>query len=112
MRGSRVWSSFGRDPLALDADPLPLDEVAVDPYDGDPWNAQIWIPEGAEAVLGTERFERLGDRILRLKGVEDLAWEDREVMLIRVAPGLDPDDLRRRVVALLRRARKDAATDA
>ncbi|MCA1572660.1 MAG: hypothetical protein LC798_20660 [Chloroflexi bacterium] len=85
--------------------------MAVDPYDGDPWNAQIWIPEGAEAVLGTERFRRLGDRIGRLKGVEELAWEDREVMLIRVAPGIDPDDLRRRVVTMLRRARKAAATE-
>ncbi|MFN2417616.1 MAG: alpha/beta hydrolase, partial [Candidatus Limnocylindria bacterium] len=98
-----------RNPHAFDVDPLPLDEVAVDPYDGDPWNAQIWIPEGAETVLGTERFRRLGDRIGRLKGVEELAWEDREVMLIRVAPGIDPDDLRRRVVTMLRRARKAAA---
>ena len=98
-------------PQGFDADPLPLDEVAVDPYDGDPWNAQIWIPEGAEAVLGTERFERLAAQIRRLKGVEDLAWEDREVLLIRAAPGLDPDDLRRRVVAVLRRARKEAATE-
>jgi hypothetical protein len=101
-----------KDPQAFDADPLPLDEVAVDPYDVDPWNAQIWIPEGAEAVLGTERFERLGAQIRRLKGVEDLAWEDREVMLIRAAPGLDPDDLRRRVVTLLRRARKGAESEA
>ena len=98
-------------PDALDADPLPLDEVAVDPYDGDRWNAQIWIPEGAEAVLGTERFERLETQIRRLKGVEDLAWEDREVMLVRVAPGTDPEDLRRRVVAVLRRARKSAETE-
>jgi len=100
-----------RNPQAFDADPLPLDEVAVDPYDGDPWNAQIWIPEGAEAVLGSERFRRLGERIGRLKGVEELAWEDREVMLVRVAPGIDPDDLRRRVVTMLRRARKAAATE-
>lgn len=98
-------------PQALDADPLPLDEVAVDSYDGDPWNAQIWIPEGAEAVLGTERFERLEVQIRRLKGVEELAWEDREVMLVRLAPGTDPDDLRRRVVGLLRRARKSAAPE-
>ena len=98
-------------PQALDPDPLPLDEVAVDPYDGDPWNAQIWIPEGAEAVLGSERFGRLGERMRRLKGIEDLAWEDREVMLIRLAPGVAVDDVRRRVVALLRRERKGAETD-
>ena len=95
-------------PHALDADPLPLDEVAVDAFEGDPWNAQVWIPEGAEAVLGTERFERLAERIGRLKGVEELAWEDREVMLVRLAPGVEADDLRRRVIAVLQRARKDA----
>ncbi|MGH2418464.1 MAG: hypothetical protein ACRDFY_09045, partial [Candidatus Limnocylindria bacterium] len=99
-------------PQALDPDPLPLDEVAVDPYDDGPWNAQIWIPEGAEAVLGSERFDRLGERIRRLTGIEDLAWEDREVMLIRLAPGVGADDVRRRVVALLRRDRKAAEADA
>ena len=113
---ARAWDAWVQavevvrdNPQALDADPLPLDEVAVDPYDGDPWNAQIWIPEGAEAVLGTELFERLGERIGRLKGIEELAWEDREVMLVRLAPGTDTEDVRRRVVSILRRARKAAA---
>jgi hypothetical protein len=92
-------------------DPLPLDEVAVDEYDHPRWNAQIWIPEGAETVLGSERFQDLAERISRLKGVEDLAWEDREVMLVRLAAGMERDDLRKRVVQVLRRALRAAEAD-
>ncbi|MGH2455494.1 MAG: hypothetical protein ACRDHD_04475 [Candidatus Limnocylindria bacterium] len=84
----------------------------MEAYDGGRWNAQIWIPERAEAVLGPDRFARLGDRIGRLKGVGDLAWEDREVMLVRISSDVEPEDLRRRVAAVLRRARQAAEADA
>ena len=90
---------------------LPLGEVAVAPYDGDPWNAQLWIPEGAESVLGRQRFEALAPAIEGLTGVRRLAWEDREVMLVELAPGTDLDALRQRIVELLRTARKAAAAD-
>jgi alpha-beta hydrolase superfamily lysophospholipase len=93
-------------------DPLPLDEIVVDPVDpahyGGRFNATIWIPEGAEAVLGEERFEELPRRLARLKGVLDLVHEDREVFPISVADGQDLDELRRRVVGVVRRLR-DAA---
>lgn len=112
---ARTWDAWiatlelvRADPHAMDFDPLPLDEVSVDPYDDGRWNGQVWIPEGAETVLGERRFTRLAGQIGRLKGVEDLAWEDREVMLVRLAPGVEPDDLRRRVVGVLRRARRAA----
>jgi alpha-beta hydrolase superfamily lysophospholipase len=91
------------------ADPLPLDEVAVDPYDHDRFNAQIWIPEGAEVALGEARFAELATRLARLKGIEDLVHEDREVFLIRVAHGQDLDALRSRVVGVVRRMKAAAA---
>lgn len=92
------------EPTGVD-DPLPLDEVTVERYDHPRWNAQIRIPEEAGAVLGPTRFAGLDGRISRLKGVEDLAWEDREVMLVRLAADVDRDELRTRVVQVLQRAR-------
>lgn len=95
-------------PHDLVDDPFPLDEIAVDPYDGSPFNAQIWIPEGAEAVLGKDGFLALPGRLARLKGVEDLVHEDREIMLVRVAADQDLDELRRRVVGVMRRLKRAA----
>jgi alpha-beta hydrolase superfamily lysophospholipase len=90
-----------------DNDALPLDEIAadgIDPSDyGGRFNATIWIPEGAEAVLGQERFEELPRRLARLDGVLDLVHEDREVFLARVEDGQDLDALRRRVIGVVRR---------
>jgi hypothetical protein len=105
-----------REGPADDDDALPLDEIGVDPVDpadyGGRFNAMIWIPEGAEAVLGEERFEELPRRLARLKGVMDLVHEDREVFLFRVADGQDLDELRRRVVRLVRRLREAAEREA
>jgi hypothetical protein len=99
-----------------DDDALPLDEIGVDPVDpahyGGRFNATIWIPEGAEAVLGEERFEELPRRLAGLKGVMDLVHEDREVFLFRVDDGQDLDELRRRVVRLVRRLREAAEREA
>jgi len=99
-----------------DDDALPLDEIGVDPVDpadyAGRFNATIWIPEGAEVVLGEERFEELPGRLAKLKGVENLVHEDREVFLIRVADGQDLDELRRRVVGVVRRLRDAAEREA
>jgi hypothetical protein len=99
-----------------DDDALPLDEIGVDPVDtadyGGRFNATIWIPEGAEVVLGEERFEELPGRLAKLKGVVNLVHEDREVFLIRVADGQDLDELRRRVVRVVRRLREAAEREA
>ncbi len=99
-----------------DDDALPLDEIGVDPVDpahyGGRFNATIWIPEGAEAVLGEGRFEELSRRLARLKGVLDLVHEDREVFLVRVEDGEDLDELRRRVVGVVSRMRKAADREA
>jgi pimeloyl-ACP methyl ester carboxylesterase len=93
-------------------DALPLDEIGVDPYDAHPrFNAQIWIPEGAEIALGPERFDGLEERLGKLKGIEDFAHEDREVFLVRVADGVDLDALRTRVVGVLRRQKHAAARE-
>jgi hypothetical protein len=93
-------------------DAFPLDEIVVEPVDpahyGGRFNATIWIPEGAEAVLGEERFEELPRRLARLKGVLDLVHEDREVFPIRVADDQDLDELRRRVVGVVRRLQEAA----
>ena len=101
---------------SADDDALPLDEIGVDPVDpaqyGGRFNATIWIPEGAEAVLGEERFEELPGRLAKLKGVVNLVHEDREVFLIHVADGQDLDELRRRVVGVVRRLREAAEREA
>lgn len=68
----------------------------------------MWIPEGTEAVLGERRFEQLADQIRRLEGVERLVWEDREVMIARLASGVDRGELRKRIVEVVRRARRAA----
>jgi hypothetical protein len=68
--------------------------------------------EGALAVLGEERFEELPRRLARLKGVLDLVHEDREVFPIRAADGQDLDELRRRVVGVVRRLRDAAEREA
>ena len=95
---------------------LPLHEIVVEPVDPAHYrgrfNATIWIPEGAEAVLGEERFEELPRRLARLKGVLDLVHEDREVFLVRVADGQDLDEVRRRVVGVVRRLRDAADREA
>lgn len=92
---------------------LPLDEIGVDPYDAHPrFNAQIWIPEGAEAALGEARFLELRDRFAKLKGVEDVVHEDREVFLVRVAADRDLESLRSSVVGVVRRMKQAAARDA
>jgi hypothetical protein len=99
-----------------DDDALPLDEIGVDPVDsghyGGRFNVTIWIPEGAETVLGEERFEQLTGRMARLKGVLDVVHEDREVFLVRVEDGQDLDALRRRVVGVVRRLREAAGREA
>jgi alpha-beta hydrolase superfamily lysophospholipase len=105
-----------REKVQADDGALPLDEIGVDPVDpadyGGRFNATIWIPEGAEAVLGEERFEELPRRLARVKGVLDLVHEDREVFLVRVENGQDLDALRRRVVGMVRRLREAAEREA
>jgi hypothetical protein len=83
-----------------------LDEVTVSPADDSDWDVTIWIPEAAESILGEAVFEQLADRIAALPGVVKLVWEDREVMLALVEPGVLPDALRARVVGALDEARR------
>jgi hypothetical protein len=86
-----------------------VDEIGVDPVEKDrDWNAQIWIPEYAEPILGGEIFESLESRLSAIPGIERLAWEDREVFLVRVAKGIDLEDVRRRAVDVVRGAIRDA----
>jgi hypothetical protein len=89
-----------------------IDEIGVDPVDGDrDWNAQIWIPEYAEPILGGEIFESLEARLGAIPGIERLVWEDREVFLARVANGTDLEDVRQHVVDAVRGAIRDAGHD-
>ena len=114
-----AWTVWRRDLATLRArgfvvdedDPLPLDEIGVDPYDDERFNAQIWIPEGAEAVLGEARFVALQDRFAKLKGIEEVVHEDREVFLVRVAKDRDLEAVRNSVVGVVRRMKQAAARD-
>jgi acylglycerol lipase len=116
----KIWDAWERNLEAVRArgfvdipdDPLPLDEIVVDEYEHPRFNAQIWIPEGAEAVLGESRFVELPARLARLKGVEELVHEDREVFLIRAAPDRDLDSVRTGVVGVVRRMKQAAAAEA
>jgi len=47
------------------------------------WNYRFMMFEGAEQYLGTDLFESLPDRFLRIPGVEAVEQEDRESYLIR-----------------------------
>ena len=62
-------------------------------------------------MLGERLFEELPTRLARLKGIEDLVHEDREVMLIRVAADADLDQIRTRVVGVVRRMKAAAAKE-
>jgi hypothetical protein len=89
-----------------------IDEIAVDAVERDhDWNAQIWIPEYAEPVLGGEIFDALEARLGAIPGIEQLAWEDREVFLVRVATGTSLEDVRRHAVDVMRGAIRDAGHD-
>jgi hypothetical protein len=87
----------------LEAD---LDDVTVDAFDGHPdWNAELWIPEVAETVLGREAFDGLYDRFAAIPGVERLASEDRERFLLRLRRGTDPDEVQQAARLAIRDAR-------
>lgn len=89
--------------------PMPIDEVEVTPVVGDPdWDAEIWVPEWAEAVLGERVFGELAGRLSGIEGVVDLAWEDRERFLVRLAAGVDLKRLEADVAAVMRAAEADA----
>ena len=67
-----------------------LDEVTVEAIDADPdWNAELWISEAAETVLGREAYDGLFDRFAAIPGVERIEWEDRERFLVRLRRGTD-----------------------
>ena len=116
----KIWDAWERNLESVRArgfveeedDLLPLDEIAVDGYEHPRFNAQIWIPEGAEAALGEARFGELAGRLAKLKGVEDLVHEDREVFLIRVASDRDLDAVRTGVVGVVRRMKRAAEAEA
>ena len=89
-----------------------IDEIGVEPVEGDhDWNAQIWIPEYGEPVLGGEIFDSLEGRLGAIPGIERLGWEDREVFLARLAEGTSLEDIRSHVVNVVRGAIRDAGHD-
>ncbi|HZM73427.1 MAG TPA: hypothetical protein VFC71_08600 [Candidatus Polarisedimenticolia bacterium] len=83
-----------------------LDDVTVEAIEGDrDWNAELWISEAAETVLGREAYESLYDRFAAIPGVERLEWEDRERFLLRLRRGADRDLIRLAARRILREAR-------
>lgn len=83
-----------------------LDDVTVEAIEGDPvWNAELWISEAAETILGREAYDGLYDRFAAVPGVERLEWEDRERFLLRLRPATDVDDVREAARRALREAR-------
>lgn len=91
-----TWSDLaaktaGTDLPDADADlDREIDDVSVEAIEGDrDWNAELWISEVAETVLGREAYDGLYDRFAAIPGVEQLEWEDRERFLLRLRRGAD-----------------------
>jgi len=87
-----------------------LDDVTVEAIEGDPdWNAELWISEAAETVLGRDAYDGLYDRFAAIPGVERLEWEDRERFLVRLRPDTDVHAVREAARRALREARAGAS---
>ncbi len=111
--GRRMWEIAIPEPLdsapdisvGAEADaPLTVDELlaTVKPSELAPaFTHQLWLDESAESEWGSERFEGYGSRLAAQDGVEDVLWEDRELIHVR-APELDD-------AAVLSAARRAAA---
>jgi hypothetical protein len=84
-----------------------IEDVTVEAIEGDPdWNAELWISEAAETVLGREAYDGLYDRFAAIPGVERLSWEDRERFLLRLRHGTNPADVRDTARRALHEARR------
>jgi hypothetical protein len=84
-----------------------VEDVSVEPIEGDrDWNAELWISEAAETVLGREAYDGLYDRFAAIPGVERLSWEDRERFLLRLRHGTNPADVRDAARRALHEARR------
>ena len=87
-------------------DPDDLEDVTVEDIEDDPdWNAELWISEAAETVLGREAYDGLYDRFAAIPGVERLEWEDREKFLLRLRAGTSAAAVREAARRALREAR-------
>jgi hypothetical protein len=90
-----------------------FEDVSVEAIDGDPdFNAELWISEAAETVLGREAYDGLYDRFAAIPGVERLDWEDRERFLVRLRPGTDVHAVRDAARRTLREARASVSNRA
>lgn len=101
------WSAHGpaegASDLGGDEDVRDLLDVEVGPISGDPdWNAEIWITEAAEPILGQELFEQLEGKLAAISGIERLGWEDREHFLLKVSRGTDLASIQDSVRDILR----------
>lgn len=86
-------------------DAMPIDDIDVVTIDDDPeWDVEIWIPEYAEQVLGDVEYTRLPDRLERVRGVRQLAWEDRERFLAKVEKSTTLDEVKTGIAEALRQA--------
>lgn len=105
-----TWSGFvPAHATRAGSDETELRDVDVGSITGDPdWNAEIWITEAVESMLGSAAFTRLESSFAGLDGIERIAWEDREHFLIRVRRGADLGQIRDSVRAVLAAAREAA----
>lgn len=104
---ARAAETAGTDARAADADQDDeLEDVSVEAIEGDrDWNAELWISEAAETVLGREAYDGLYDRFAAIPGVERLDWEDRERFLLRVRHGTDLAAVREAALRAMHEAR-------
>ena len=68
------------------------EEDGGDTYALSEYDFTVWIDEGAEEILGDERFDNLIDAFSDIDGVVEVVQEDREVFYFK-APDLNAAQL-------------------
>jgi hypothetical protein len=85
------WAGLARPPEQPRDTGVDLTDIEVVPSQHAGWDLEVWIPEGAEQELGRDRFSMLLDRLTEIEAFGEVAWEDREVFLVRLAAPIAPE---------------------
>ena len=85
------WADRATAPASPRTPGVDVTDVDVVPSEHATWDLEIWIVEGTEQALGRERFRSLRDRFAAIDAFAEVAWEDREVFLVRLAHPTSPE---------------------
>ena len=82
-------------------EPEPDLRVGLGPAGHPDWDLAVSLPEDLADTLGQERYATLEDRFAAVTGVTAAMFEDRELCLLRTAPGVDGGALGARLQAVV-----------